>query len=90
MDFQSDDSFPVKTGSLGQISIIAKSRHILQNETLDVNYSNKLVSRSKKVIKGEKNAEKRPKKVNFFRSSQIIPLNEALDVSFSENWSEGH
>ena len=39
-DFRSDDSFTVKTGSWGQISNIAKSRHsILQNEALDVNCS---------------------------------------------------
>ena len=56
-DFRSDDSFPVKTGSLGLISIIAKSRHIiLQNEALDVNYTNNLVSTSGMVIKGQKSA----------------------------------
>ena len=52
-DFRSDDSFPVKTGSLVEISIIAKSRHIiLQNEALDVNYSkklSKLIKKTKKV-----------------------------------------
>ena len=58
-DFRSDDSFPVKTGNLGQISMIAKSRHIiLQNEALDVNYSKKLVLSSKKVIKGQKSRKK--------------------------------
>ena len=80
-DFRSDDSFPVKTGSLGQISIIAKSRHIiLQNEALEMNYSKILVSGSKKVIKCQKSRKKGQKGQisNFIKTIQIVRQNEAL------------
>ena len=61
-DFRSDDSFPVKTRSLGQISIIPKIRHIiLQNEALYVHFSDGGQKRSSKV----KNRGKRPERSNF-------------------------
>ena len=47
--------------------------------------SEKLISRFKKVIKGQKSAEKKTKKSqisNFIKNEQIICQNEALDVGF--------
>ena len=63
---------------LRAISRVAKIRHIiLQNEALDVNYSKKLVSRSTKVIKGQKSLKKDQKgQISiFFKSKQIIRQN---------------
>ena len=65
-DFRFDDSFPVKTGSWGQISNFVKSRQIIvKNEGLDVNYSKNVAKRSFKVIQGQKSQKKNQKGSNF-------------------------
>ena len=69
---RSDDSFPVKTGTSGQISNIAKRRHILPpNVAIDVNSSKKLVTRSFRAIKAQKSSEVR-KNAKKGQNSKLI------------------
>ena len=53
---------------------------IYRNEALDVRFSEKLVSRSFEVTRGQK--RKKGQISVFFKSRQIIPQNEALELCF--------
>ena len=69
---------------LGQISNLTQTMQIIyQNEALDISFSEKLVSRSSEVTRGQKSRKEGQISI-FFKSRQIIPQNEARDERFSK------